>query len=296
MGAMCQLIRVRPTRRSDASREPPQARGIRRNFRAETIPLVRRNAVRLENRCRPAATTETVAAATLGIPVRRQQQPVTRTRGRPTLVEPTPTNRFYLRARLPEGTSFFRLSGMLVTPLTGVNRADVLETLHGIASDVLTAENASDSAYNRLTIYLQLATRSVRMLEHRVTAADVNRLVLTRGYERLLSLAGNLTGGDVGTQGVLNGMLSLEIRERTRVLEDAISDLDQQIRRWSGDSIFTVADTNIYMGLEQRLEDADFAPLLPGWADKTVRVIVPIIVLDELDGLTSMFRVADVLA
>jgi len=42
------------------------------------------------------------------------------------------------------------------------------------------------------------------MLEHRVCAADIDRLVLTLSYDRLLAAAGSLTGEDIGTQRVLN--------------------------------------------------------------------------------------------
>jgi hypothetical protein len=173
---------------------------------------------------------------------------------------------------------------MLVTPLPGVSRDDVLKTLRGIGSGVTDAGNVH-GAYDRLTAYLEWVTASVRMLEHRVTSADIDRLVMTRGYERLLTVTGSLAGTDTGTQRALNAMLSLEIRQRTEALEQAVTELDAQITRWSGSALFAVADTSVYMEHEQKLEDLDFAPLLPGWTDKTVRVVVPIIIIDELDGL-----------
>ena len=47
----------------------------------------------------------------------------------------------------------------------------------------------------RATAYLRWANDSVRMLEHRVSAADIGRLVLSPGYERLLIATGILSDG-----------------------------------------------------------------------------------------------------
>lgn len=141
-------------------------------------------------------------------------------------------------------------------------------------------------AQARLSAYLEWVTNSVRMLEHRVGTADIDRLVLTRGYERLLAAAGTLAGGDIGTQRVLNGLVSHEIQQRVQDLEEAVRDLDAQIRRWPQDVAFAVADTSVYIEHDDKLRDLDFAALLPAaGAPKLVMVIVPVIVLDELDGL-----------
>jgi PIN domain len=175
---------------------------------------------------------------------------------------------------------------MLVTIYPAANRDDVLNTLRDIASRVHNAGNAHGPAHARVTAYLEWATDSVRMLERRVSAADIDRLMLTRGYERLLVAAGTLTGADIGTQRVLNGLVDHEIRQRSESLEEAIRDLGAQGRRWPQGTAYAVADTSFYIEHDDKLRDIDFVPLLPGaWLDKPVTVIVPIIVLDELDGL-----------
>jgi hypothetical protein len=176
--------------------------------------------------------------------------------------------------------------GMLVTPYPGANRDDVLRTLRDLASAAQNAGNVHGPAQARLSAYLEWATNSVQMLDHRVSTADIDRLVLTRGYDRLLAAAGTLTGDDIGTKRVLNGLVSHEIQQRIQSLEDAIRDLDAQIRLWPQGIAYAVADTSVHIEHDDKLRDLDFAPLLPGaWWDKTVTVIVPVIVLDELDGL-----------
>ena len=46
------------------------------------------------------------------------------------------------------------------------------------------------------------------MLKHWVSAADIDRLVLTTGYGRFLTATGILTGSDTGITGVLSGLVS----------------------------------------------------------------------------------------
>ena len=173
---------------------------------------------------------------------------------------------------------------MLVTVYPGANRDDVLKTLRELASAAQNASNTHGGAYARLTSYLEWATNSVRMLEHRVSGADIDRLVLTRGYERLLSAVGGLTSADIGTQRVLNGLLDLEIRQRISAIDEVVADLGAQIGCWSGMLAFVVPDTSVYIEHDDKLECLDFHSLLQVRPDKTVRVVVPVIVLDELDG------------
>ncbi len=175
---------------------------------------------------------------------------------------------------------------MLVTLYPGANRDDVLRTLRDIQSAAQNAGNVHGPAQARLAAYLDWATNSIRMLEHRISAAGIDRLVLTRSYDRLLAAAGSLTGEDLGTQRVLNGLVSNELQQRSQALDEAIRDLDSQGRRWPQGTVYAVADTSFYIEHDFKLRETDFAPLLPGaWLDKPVTIIVPVVVLDELDGL-----------
>jgi hypothetical protein len=78
------------------------------------------------------------------------------------------------------------------------------------------ADNATGpgnaGAAGRLTGYLEWAARSAPMLHNRIKAADIDRLILTRGYDRLLAAAGSLTGTDTSIQRVLNDLIDMELR------------------------------------------------------------------------------------
>jgi len=138
-------------------------------------------------------------------------------------------------------------------------------------------------AQDRIRSYMEWVTNAVRHLAYQVSAADVDRLVLTRGYDRLLS-AMSLSGADISTQRVLNGMLSLELDQRAQALEEAVIALQAQIRAWSRTGVFVVPDTSFYIEHGHKLQDADFRPVLQIWHDP-VHILVPIAVVDELDGL-----------
>lgn len=77
-----------------------------------------------------------------------------------------------------------------------------------------------------------------------------------------------------------------EVERQGELLAEAVKDLQDQILRWPPDSLYAVADTSFYIEHEDKIEGIDFAPLLnSAWLDKRVTLIVPVIILDELDGL-----------
>jgi len=140
------------------------------------------------------------------------------------------------------------------------------------------------TAQDRLAGYLEWVTSTIRQLGSQVSAADLDRLVLTPGYDRLLAAAGTMTGIDIATQRVLNGLVSLELTQRVEAFDAAVKALDEQIQRWSRHGVFVAADTSFYIEHESKLEDLDFRPLLQIREDP-VHLLVPIVVVDELDGL-----------
>jgi hypothetical protein len=84
---------------------------------------------------------------------------------------------------------------------------------------------------------------------------------------------------------VLNGLEDHEVNQQRQALQEVIKDLDDYIRRWTANPDFFVVDTSVYIQHDDKLENLDFAEVLDGWQDHTVIVIVPSIVLDELEGL-----------
>jgi PIN domain len=166
------------------------------------------------------------------------------------------------------------------------HRRNLRKTLGDVRTAVrnLWSGGAPGMAQDRVAGYLEWVTSTVQQLGAQISSADLDRLVLTRGYDRLLSAAGTMTGTDIATQRVLNGLVSLELTQRVDAFDAAVKALDEQIQRWSRPGVFVAADTSFYIEHESKLENVDFRPLLQIWEDP-VHLLVPIVVVDELDSL-----------
>ena len=177
---------------------------------------------------------------------------------------------------------------MLVTPRPGVNRENLLKSLQSVYTDVYNLRGgggAARNAYEGLLAYVEWTSAAVRMLGNQVSNSDLDRLVLTERYRLLLAgLVGTMTSTERPVQRVLNGLVSLELDERVEDFEAAIKALQGQIARWSGYGHYVVPDTSFYIHHKDKLEDVDFGPLINVWQSE-VTVLVPIVIVDELDRL-----------
>jgi rRNA-processing protein FCF1 len=174
---------------------------------------------------------------------------------------------------------------MLVTPRPGINREHLLGSLRTVQGEIYNLRGGgSGGVYKRLLAYLEWSSRSVRLLGNQISNADLERLVLTKRYELLLSGIGAMTGTDVEVQRVVNELVSLEIDQQVEALDAAIKALDSQIKRWSLSGEFVMPDSSFYVRHEKKLEEADIGAAI-GVLGSAIRVLVPMVVVDELDGL-----------
>ena len=174
---------------------------------------------------------------------------------------------------------------MLVTPRPGVNSGNLLSGLRSVRTAVFNLRGGGpQGAHKRLLAYLEWSSDATRMLGNQISSADLDRLVLTRRHELLLSGVGNMTGTEMEIQRVVNGLVSLELDQRIDAFDQAIRELEEQVRRWPMLGDLVVADSSFYIEHTKKLEDVDFAPLDTELGDN-IHVVVPIVVVDELDGL-----------
>jgi len=176
---------------------------------------------------------------------------------------------------------------MLVTPRPGVNRENLLKTLQSVHTDAynLRGGGAARNAYERLLAYVEWTSTAVRMLANQISSGDLDHLVLTGRYRLLLAgLVGTMTSTEQPVQRVVNGLVSLELDERVADFEAAIKALQGQIARWSAYGHYVAPDTSFYIHHGDKLQDVDFGPLINVWQSE-VTVLVPIVIVDELDRL-----------
>src|SRR6266545_3380764 len=103
---------------------------------------------------------------------------------------------------------------MLVTPLPGIDRKHLYETLRSVHTDVSNQHTSGPHGYyERLLAYLDWTSNAVERLGSFISSTDLDRLVLTKRYEQLLAGVASLAGEQ--TQRLTNLLVSLELKQRT---------------------------------------------------------------------------------
>ncbi|MDN3297604.1 PIN domain-containing protein [Streptomyces ficellus] len=171
---------------------------------------------------------------------------------------------------------------MLVTPIPGAHRDNVLKTLRSVHTAAGNIDGGQfGGAYGRLLKYLEWANESVRLLTSQISARDIDRLVRTRTHQTLLDGVGHLAGSD--QQRLVNGIVSLEIEQRVAALGEAVDAFQDQMAMWPSGLSLIAPDTSFYIRHPTKFEDVDFAEFAEGTGQ--VRVLFPMVVVDELDRL-----------
>lgn len=173
---------------------------------------------------------------------------------------------------------------MLITPVPGANLENILRDLRNIQFAAGNAQSPGVStAYGRLLHYLGWAKDSVRLLRGQIRDADIDRLVLTRTHDQLFAGVGHLAGS--AQENLVNGLVSRELAEREAAFEAAYNALQAQIIRWSGNARFVIADTSFFVQHPTRFDEVDYPNLLGSVPDDGVHLVIPIVIVDELDAL-----------
>jgi len=83
----------------------------------------------------------------------------------------------------------------------------------------------------------------------------------------------------------VNDLLNMEVEERKRAIEDTIGELNEQFNHWSRPGVYVLPDTSVYINYPQKVEDWGRLGFLDIRPDVPIHVVVPIVVVEELDRL-----------
>lgn len=135
----------------------------------------------------------------------------------------------------------------------------------------------SGSKFEVFDSYLRWAADAADVLASRVSPEDVEKLVLTRRHWALCGI-------DPAANGAITRLVNAEVSDRRRNLFRAIESLVQAQERWSalGGKIL-VADTNVYLHHQQPFDEVDWGVLVNAAEHEPIHLIIPILVVDELD-------------
>jgi hypothetical protein len=159
---------------------------------------------------------------------------------------------------------------MLISPLPGADRVRLLRDLGSIRDQ---AKNLRSSTADQWQTYMNWASEAERLLRAQVHDADIARLVRT---PRHMLISTNPPTGRV--------LIDSELDARIVALDEAVTALSIAINRWDQGGKLVVPDTSFFINHPTKVEDTDFSQLLE-CREIPVRLVVPMVVVDELDSL-----------
>lgn len=126
--------------------------------------------------------------------------------------------------------------------------------------------------------YLGWAMDTARLLRNRIRSSDIDRLIFTSRFWRLQGLAEQIDR-------FARDLLDMEITDRAEALEQAWTALNSEINRWGrADAELAVVDTTVFIRHPAKIREIEYAHEL-GLGFEPVRLVVPRVVVDELDRL-----------
>ncbi|MFF5761040.1 hypothetical protein ACWD5B_01310 [Streptomyces tanashiensis] len=115
---------------------------------------------------------------------------------------------------------------MIVTPIPGAHRGNVLQVLRSVHTAAINLGNYHQPEENLLK-YLTWATESVRVLNSQIRPKDIDALVRTPQYWALLAGAGQINGRLEAA--LSNGLIDLEVRQRVEAFDLAVKAFTEQM-------------------------------------------------------------------
>jgi len=167
---------------------------------------------------------------------------------------------------------------VLVDLLPGARNTDALLAIRDVAVQLSNVRMGGLDHLARYDAYIRWANESERRLRTLLRNTDLEKLILTKRYWALLSMAMSAQAAPI------THVLDNEIDDRVRVLEDVAEALRHRIESWSRPGVFVLPDTSMFISCPEKLEDWDVAATLRV-REEPIHVLVPIIVVDELDRL-----------
>lgn len=162
----------------------------------------------------------------------------------------------------------------------GANAELVREQLRHVEYAASNVRGAGHTGGDLLTAYLKWASESVRVLRYHISAEDIDRLVLTRRYWAL-------QGSTEATLTLLPLLVGMEIDERIESLKEARDEIDRLNHRWPHGHLIVLDTSALIHG--PKLQEWDPAAEF-SLGEVPVHIVLPIIVLDELDALKEHNR------
>lgn len=173
----------------------------------------------------------------------------------------------------------------VIWPPSGTG-ADLAEALASAATDA--TNRLSGTAADVVNGYLTWVSNQIRMLQARLTADDLDRLLTSPRYWATVA-------SPLAVPSTVSAVME-ELQYRARLMNEAVTELTQATESWRPvDGVYTnlvVVDTNFWIEQVNSFDQTDWhevvnsaeGPSAPAMQDE-LRLVVPMVVIDELDAL-----------
>jgi len=171
--------------------------------------------------------------------------------------------------------------------LPGHNAKGALTALQDAARELGNVQGQGLSGIDALNAYRSWGNLQAQALAGHVTGQTLDSLITTPRYWTLQSI------DPIAYGPALQSFVSLAITETKRDLEAAASRLDAQISEWSnwggvaGQLNAVVLDTNVLLRHSRDLQQIDWCALSKVWPDSAIALVIPLVVVEELDKKKS---------
>lgn len=166
---------------------------------------------------------------------------------------------------------------MTLRPLPGVGATTLIGRLQDAHAQLETVRGSFPLASDRYIGYLRWANGQVRVLRTIVTSSSVDTLVTTPRHWVLQTLDPSTMGNTLGD------LVDLEIEQQLTTFDGAVARLRDEARRHAEVDVLFVLDTNALIHTRAAFDHLPWGRLAPDAAH--VRLVIPLVVIDELDGL-----------
>jgi hypothetical protein len=168
---------------------------------------------------------------------------------------------------------------MRIWPRPGISGVQLLSAIRSVREMGDNVFGQLGGEAERLQQYLKWADEAGRMLRSSMRDEDFVRLVRTPAFWALVQSRGAVDGA--------LGLVRREMSERVAELRDAADSLNAMVSRWAPASDLVrvvVADTNVYLHHQSTIDQIPWRSILSADDTDTVRLVVPMAVVDELDA------------
>lgn len=175
---------------------------------------------------------------------------------------------------------------MDLLPLPGTSGTQLIALLDGTLVALSNVRGGSGTGIELFNAYLSWSSDQVRMLGRALPQTALDSLITTRRHWALHSLDPSTKGNS------LRGLVEVEIEQQMRVIEDALTRLREELRRFAGISRIVIPDTNVFLHTVCTFDLLDWDPIATPEHSRTL-VVIPLLVIDELDKAKHSTRIVD---